>query len=97
FAVRNLQLAQEQAEFLEIRLGLFRAGQLRLADDLQERRTRAIEIDEALPTAALLIVQHFAGVFFEMNADDANPLGPSRGLDLEPAVAAEGEIILADL
>src|SRR5262249_51163541 len=73
------------------------AVDLGLANYLQQRGASAIEIDEAIASAALLVVQHLAGVLFEVSADDADALGPSGGVDLEPAILAEGEVVLADL
>ncbi len=49
--------------------GLVRSG---LADDFQKGRAGAIQIDQAVPAAALLVVQHFAGVFFQVDANDAD-------------------------
>ena len=71
---------------------------LGLADDFQQRRAGAVEIDQAVLAGAVLIVQHLAGVLFQMGADDADPFACPVGMrDLEPAVVAEGQIVLADL
>ncbi len=56
FAIGNLQLAEQQAQLFQIRLGFFWTAQLRLADDFQERRAGPVQIDQAFPTAALLVV-----------------------------------------
>ena len=97
FAVGNADLAQQQANLLEIRLGLLGAREVGLADDLQQRRAGAVEIDQAVAAAALLVVQHLAGVLFQVDADDADPPGAGGRGDLQPAVVAEGQVVLADL
>src|SRR5262249_28868146 len=85
-AVRDADTAQQQTDFFEVGFRLLGTADLGPTDDLQQRSTRAIEVDEAITTPALLVVQHLAGVFFEMGPDDANALGPGGSLDLEPAV-----------
>jgi hypothetical protein len=42
-------------------------------------------------------VQHLAGVFFQVSANDADLFHPRRRGDLQPAFGAEGQIVLADL
>ena len=71
-----------------------------LGDDLEQRRSGAVQVDQAVAAAPRFVVKVLAGIFFEMGADDADPprLGRLRvGRDLEPAVGAEGQIVLADL
>ncbi len=68
-----------------------------MTDDFQERCARSIQIDKAFPPAALFIVQHLAGVFFQMDANDAHALRALGRFDLQPAIVAERQIVLADL
>ena len=96
-AIGDFQIAKQQADLLEICLRLLRAAHLGLADDLQQRRAGTIQIDQAILAAALLVVHHLAGVLLEMDANDANPFRSVRGGDLEPAIATEREVVLADL
>src|SRR5262249_19727773 len=91
------ELAHQPADLFEVCLGLLGAGEVRLADDLQQGRAGAVEVNEAVLAGALLVVQHLAGVYFEVNADDANAPAAGGRLDLQPAVVAEGEVVLADL
>ena len=65
-------LAEQQANLFQIGLGLLRGWQVGLADDLQQRRAGAVEIDQAVAAGARFVVQHLAGVFFEVGADDAD-------------------------
>jgi hypothetical protein len=68
-----------------------------MADDFQEGRSRAIQINEAIGAAAFLVVQHLAGVFFEVNADYADPLCAILLFQVQAAVVTERQIVLADL
>jgi hypothetical protein len=60
--------------------GRSRRPQVRLGDDLDERYTRAVEIDVGLARGIdEPFVQRLAGVFFEMDARDSHALEPPRG------------------
>ena len=50
--------------------GFVRRAQIRLGDDLEQRRAGAIQIDARL--AVKIFVQRFAGVFLEVRARDPN-------------------------
>ena len=69
-------------DLFQVGLRLFRAADLRLADDFQERCPGSVQIDETFPAGMnpaarfFFVVEHLAGVFFEVDADDANPLSP---------------------
>ena len=80
FAIRDAEFAQEQPQFLQIGDGLLGRTDVRLADDFQERRAGPVEID----FRDLLLVQELAGVFFEMDADQAD----FALADVEPAAGA---------
>ena len=91
---------KQQLQLGEIGLGFGRRAHVGLADDFQQRRAGAVQVDAAVGLAGQLVVHALAGVFFQMGADDADPLGldPSLGIaDLQPAVVAERQIVLADL
>jgi len=96
-AIGHSQLAEQQADFLEVGAGLLRAGDLGLADDLQERSAGAIEIDPAGLSAAILVVQQLSCVLLQVHANQADAPRPLPGIDLQPAFLAERQIILADL
>jgi hypothetical protein len=53
-----------------------------------------------LRSMRLLVVHALAGVFLQVDADDAHPLGLEAALgigDFQPALARKGEVVLADL
>ncbi len=99
-AVRHAEVREQQLELGQIGLGLGRRAHVGLADDFQERRAGPVQVDLAVGQARLLVVQAFAGVLFEVCPDDADPLGLDSALgiaDLQPALGAEWQIVLADL
>ena len=87
---------QDVAQLPEIRLGFFRAADVGLADDLDEWRTATVVINERVRSAADA-VQVLRGVFFDVDARDADRLLLPRELDLELAVLVHRELELADL
>ena len=79
-AVGDAEIIQQQFQFGEIGLGLGGRAHVGLADDFQQRRAGAVQVDAAVGLAGRLVVHALAGVFFEMGADDADPLGRKRPL-----------------
>ncbi len=99
-AVGDAQVVQQEFQLREIGLGLGRRAHVGLADDFQERRAGPVQVDAAVGLARRLVVHALAGVFFEVGADDANPLGrkfPLGIADIQPAVVAQRQVVLADL
>ncbi len=81
-AVRDVQIGQQQLQLGQIRFGLFGRADIRVADDLQQRRARAIQVDAAVRLAGRFIVHTLAGVIFQVSADDADsPRLRKRPLD----------------
>ncbi len=60
--------------------------QIGLADDLDERRASAVQIDDGVVAEAVHVL---AGVLFHVDAEDPRPPPPRLGLDLEHAVPGE--------
>ena len=99
-AVGDAEVVQQQFQLGEIGLGLGRRAHVGLADDFQERRAGAVQVDAAVGLAGHFVVHALAGVFFEVGADDADPLGRKLALgiaDLQPAVVAQRQVVLAGL
>src|SRR5262249_34488343 len=82
---------------LQVRLGFLRTGQIGFADNLQKGGAGPVEVHQAVLTAAFFVVEHLAGILFQVDTDDADSLTACSRLDLEVSVVAEGQIILADL
>ncbi len=97
FAIGHFDLTQQQANLLEIGLGLFGRREIGLADDLQEGGAGAVEVDQAIAAGPMLVMQHLAGIFFEMGTQNANSFAAGFNIDLQPAIRAEGQVILTDL
>ena len=90
-AVADAGLPHEQGHLLQVEPGLLAGGKLRLADDLQQGRAGAVEVDQG-PAA---LMDELAGVLLQMGADQGDALaGPWQ---LQPASGGEGEVVLADL
>lgn len=68
-----------------------------MRDNFEEWRAGPVEIDHAVLASARLVMEHLAGVFFEVRADDADFLGPGLGCNFKPTFVAHGLIVLADL
>ena len=99
-AVGDAQVVQQQFQLGEIGLGLGRGAHVGLADDFQKRRARPVQVDAAVGLTGYLVVHALARVFLEVGADDADPLGRELALgvgDLQPAVVAQRQVVLADL
>ena len=87
------------------------AGELRLGDDLEKGRAGAVVIgdgavDRRCPTPTRRFVEQFARVFFEVSAENADACGFAIEIDLalvvhggnvDAAIEADGEVVLADL
>src|SRR5262249_17286260 len=73
-AIGHFQFPEQEANLLQVGLGLLGTGQVGLADDFEQRGPGAVEIKEAVLAAARLVVQHLTSVLFQMNADDADAL-----------------------
>jgi hypothetical protein len=69
-------------------------AQIRLADDLDERRARAVEVDERRPAADA--VQVLAGVLLHVDAEDAPP-APASVVSMSSSPPRERQLVLADL
>ena len=90
-AVGYAEIRQQQLQLVEIGLGLGRRTHVGLADDFQQRRAGAVQIDAAVGLAGRFVVHALAGVFFQVGADDADSLrleAPLGIADLEPAVVS---------
>ncbi len=99
-AVGNAEVGQQQLQFGQIGLRLGRRAQVGLADDLQQRRARAVQVDAAVGLAGHFVVHALAGVFFEMGPDDADLLRLEAILgvaDRQVAVVRQRQVVLADL
>ena len=99
-AVGDAEVVQQQFQLGQIGLGLGRRAHVGLADDFQERRAGPVQVDAAVGLAGHFVVHALAGVFFQVGADDADPLGRKLALgiaDLQPAVVAQRQVVLADL
>src|SRR5205814_8218247 len=59
---------EDVAQRADVRLALFRRAHVRLAHDLEERDTRAVEIDQRVAAPGVLAVLQRAGVRFEVRA-----------------------------
>ena len=99
-AVGDAEIFEQQLHLGEIGLGLGRRAHVGLRDDFQQRRAGPVQVDAAVGLAGLLVVHALAGILFQMSPDDADllRLDASLGIaDLQPAVMAERQIVLADL
>ena len=79
----------------EIISRLFGASDIGLSYNLQQRYAGAIEIDET--GVAPQIVNVFASIFFHMDAGQSNAFGDPVRSDIDVAVGADRELVLADL
>ena len=73
-AVGDAEVGQQQLQFGQIGLGFGGRAQVGLADDFQQRRAGAIQVDAAVGLAGRFVVHALAGVFLQVGADDADPL-----------------------
>jgi len=89
-AVVDAQVDQRQPQRLEVLARLFGRAQLRLADDLDERDARAVQIH----LAAALGVDVLAGVLLEVDAGQADRAEARHG---DGAAGADRQFVLRDL
>ena len=100
--VRDAELDDGLAEELEEAAGLLGRADVRLGDDLDERRAAAVEVDERVlgardPPAGAADVDRLRGVLLEVRADDADLAVAVRpGHDEAPA-RGERDVVLGDL
>ena len=100
-AVRDAQIHEQQLELVEICLGFGRRAHVGLATRFPSSGVPArFRVDAAIGLAGLLVVHALAGVFLQVSPDDPHVLGRETSLgvaDLQGAVEAERQIVLADL
>src|SRR5918995_6529616 len=71
---------------------------MRLPDDLHQRHTGPVEIDQAdLDAARLHAVEERAGALFDVDASDTGPPHRAPGNELEMSIDRQREIELRDL
>ena len=77
---------------------ILRRPQVRLGDDLDERRAAAIEVETGLLLRIRKsLVERLAGIFFHVHAGDADPFcGAARG-EFERAGGRQRQLVLGDL
>src|SRR6185312_12676433 len=84
---------EELAEDAQVLGRLGRAPQIGLADDLDQGRPGAVQVDDRAPPE----VDVLAGVLLHVDPGDADDLLLPVDLDLELAATAEGLVVLAYL
>jgi len=91
--------AHHQAHVFEVRDRFLGRVDVRVRHDLQQRRAGAVQIDARVAAATRFVVRVLARVFFKMRADDADALGGGilGGFNVEPAVVAKRQVVLAAL
>ena len=95
-AVGNAQILQRQFKRLQIIVGLLGRAQFRFGDDLQQRRARAVIIDQTAVGA--LVMDQLARVLFQMRAFDIDlPLLAIRARHPHVPVIGDRFIILRNL
>ena len=96
-AVVDADEHQDLAQALQVLLGLGRAAQVGLADDLHQRHAGAVEVDQRARCRARA-VQVLGRVLFHVHARDAAPLrcAPSTSI-VELAVLGQRQLVLRDL
>ena len=93
--VADLEIDEDLVEALEIGRRLFGAADVRLADDLDERDPRPVQIDVA--HGVELVVHELSRVLLHVDPGDPDLLLPSVELHLDPAVLGGRLGILGDL
>ena len=82
----------------EVGVGLFGSAHVRLGNDFAERRAAAVVVNVGLGGGfGEAFMQIFGGVFFKMEARDADALLCAFMIDLDPAICGEGQLVLRDL
>src|SRR5262249_11976372 len=77
-AVAYVYVLQRAAQAVDVIISLPARTEIRLADDFEQRRARAVEVDIRLAGIAD-VVNRFAGVLFDVGARDSEPLGTPFG------------------
>ena len=91
-------MPQQQAQGLEEESGVFGRAQVRLTDNLHQRHTRPVDIHQRVRFAEVVAaVVQLGDVLFEVDAGDADALGTGIGLDVQPAMLREGQVVLRNL
>ena len=92
--VGNFRVAKNRMQRAQICARILGAAHVGLADDLDQRHARAIEVDQR----AIGLMDVFAGVFLEMDSRQAHALGlAALERDLDIAALADRRFVLADL
>ena len=98
--VAGADRAQQQLELLRVAARLLGRADVRLGDDLHQRRARPVEVDQRRPPAVgadRVAVHELGRVLLEVRARDVHRERAVRGLDREPAGRRERDVVLADL
>ena len=96
-AVRDAEINQDGAQFLQIGAGLVRRRNVRreLGDDLHQRHAAPVVVHLALVAPGM---NELAGVLFQMDTPDVDALGaPIFQRDVQPSLHADGVFVLRDL
>ncbi len=98
-AFGHAQKAAEVAKLLRKEHHVCSGVKVRRSDDLQQRRSRAVQVNQAafVVVTAGEFVAKLARVFLQVRADDADALGAMGRGQLHVAVVAERKVVLADL
>ena len=93
-AAVHAQIAQDRAQLCQKCVGLVRAGNVRLGDDLQQRHPGPVQVHQRVQPRMCVL----ARVLFQMGAVDADAFDAAvRLVDLHQAVAAQRQLVLRDL
>ena len=98
-AVRDVDVLHDGLDLLHVGAGLFGGAQVRLGDDLKKRHTRAVVVDVARRGVldGRARVDELAGVFFHVDARQADALLLAVDIDVDPAVLSDRQIVLRRL
>ena len=83
-ALRHLRETQQRTQALKVCNNLVGAGEVRLADDLDQRHARTVEVDQR--GVGQRVVNELAGIFLHVDLLDADVLRAVLGLDANGAV-----------
>ena len=99
-AIGHSQVDQQQFHFGQKRLRFRWRSHVRVADDFQQGRTTAIQIDTTVGFTGRLVVHTLAGVLFQMRSNDAYAFRLERRFriaDLQKALPRHRQVKLAGL
>ncbi len=91
------QIAQDGTQAGGAGPHIFHRAQVRLGDDLQQRHPGPVKVHQRMPFALLVHVEQLAGVLFQMHAADTDALLARFGLDGQPAIAGQRQLVLGNL